>query len=114
MVNDYLKYIQEDNQQLNEFVVLPMLVLATKIYKKYYNYKKISKYCSKKEKSLRKKCFIKYKIRALIKTSNEIKQFKVVCKKWSKDVPKCISKVNKQVASVTKDINKLKTKLSKL
>jgi len=114
MINDYLKYVQGDNQQLNEFVVLPMLVLTAKIYKKYFNYKKISKYCSNQEKESKKICFIKYKIRALVKTSNEVKQFKNVCKKWSADVPKCINKVDKQLLKISKDINKMKTKLTKL
>jgi hypothetical protein len=114
MVNSYLNYLQEDNKQLNEFVVLPLIVLSTKLYKKYGDYKKISKYCSKKDKSYRKECILKYKIRALNKTIIEIKKFKIVCKKWSENIPKCISNVDKQVLSLKKDIHKLKIKLTKL
>jgi hypothetical protein len=114
MVDDYLKYIQEDNHQLNEFVILPMIIISTKLYKKYLNHKEISKYCSKVKKTERKKCFIQYKIKALIKTNNEIMKFKVVCKKWSENVPKCLERVDKQSRQIMKDISKLKLKLEKL
>jgi hypothetical protein len=114
MLNDYLKYVQEDDQQLNEFVMLPVIILATKIWKKYYNHKQMSEYCKRTEGVARKKCFINYKIRALTKTYKEIKQFKTVCKKWSKNVPKCLNKVDKQLTKLTKDINKQKQKLAKL
>jgi len=114
MINRYLDYLQENTEELNEFVVLPVIILASKIYKKYMEHKKIAKHCLGKLGVDRKKCFIKYKINALRKTIIEVKKFKTTCQKWSTNIPKCISKINKEVVKLTKEINKLKTKLSRL
>ena len=113
MINNYLKYIQEDSQQLNEFVI-PTIILMRKLYKKYINYKQMAKYCSTVKKPVRKKCYIQYQIKQLIKVQNEIKKFKPICKKWSKNVPKCLNKADKQFEQITRKINKLKNKLNQL
>jgi len=114
MINDYLKYIQEDDKQLNEFILLPMILLSAKIYKKYAEHKKIARYCLGKMGDKRKKCFIIYKINAIKKTIIEVKKFKPTCKKWSTNIPKCISNIDKEVIKLQKEIRKLKIKLAKI
>ena len=114
MINKYLKYLQEEDQQLNEFVVLPILLLVGKLYKKYVSYQKIALNCTTLSGVERKKCLIKYKIIGLEKTKNETLKFINTCKRWSTNVPKCINNVNKQVKKLDKEIGKQKRKLAKL
>ena len=114
MVNIYLKFLQEDDKHLNEFIVLPVVILAAKLYKKYTEHKKIAIHCLGKTNIEKKKCFLIYKINAIEKTIIEVNKFKTTCKKWSTDIPKCITKVNKEVTKLTNEIKKLKTKLTRL
>jgi len=114
MINNYLNFLNNEDQQLNEFIVLPMVMLSTKLYKKYHNFKIISKQCDGKQGIEKKKCFILYKINAFKKIYAETNKFKTTCKKWSKNVPKCISKVDKELEKTSKKINKLKIKLTKM
>lgn len=114
MINNYLKYLQEEEQHVNEFVVLPIVLISTKIYKKIIQHKKIAQYCIKTDGVERRKCFLKFRIKALEKTIQEISKFKKTCKKWSKNVPKCIAKVEKEIIELNKRIKKLQIKLKEL
>jgi hypothetical protein len=114
MINKYLSYLQEDKEDLNEFVVLPVLLLSMQIYKKYTEHKKIVRYCmSETSTDGRKKCVIKYKINALNRTIIEINKLKSKCE-LSTNIKKCVNKIDKEIERLTREMSKLKTKLAKL
>jgi hypothetical protein len=114
MINAYLNYIQEEIEELNEFVVLPLIVLINYSYKKYIAHKKLAKYCVGTIGVSRKKCFLIHKIKSLEKVKNEIDSLKSKCNQISKNEPKCIKKINREIEKINRQINILKTKLSKL
>lgn len=115
MIDNYLKYLQEGNSKnLNEFIVLPIILLINKIYKEYTNYKKLAAKCTKKTGKSKKECIIKHKILVLKKAKTKVISFKTTCKKWSTNIPKCLNRVQKEVEKIEKEINKLEIKLRKL
>lgn len=114
MINRYLNYLQEDEENLNEFIMVPVVLLISKAIKLYTQHKRIAQYCIGSMGIERKKCFLKYKIEALEKVLSETNEFKETCKKYSKNVPKCIKKVDKEMIRITNEIKTLKTKLAKL
>lgn len=115
MINKYLAYLQEEKEEnLNEFIVLPIILLIAKAVKANAEHRKIAKHCIGYLGVERKKCFLKYKIQALEKTISESSNFKATCKKYAKNVPKCIKKVDREMQKLSNEIKTLKTKLAKL
>ncbi len=114
MIDKYLEHLHEDDEHLNEFVILPIIIIAHKIYKKHLEHKKIAMNCIGVLGVDRKKCFIKYKIDALTKAITELKSFTGSCKKNPKTASKCIAKINKELSKMKREIQTLKTKLAKL
>jgi len=114
MINRYLNYLQEDKENLNEFILLPIILLIAKTIKIYTQHKRIAQYCIGTMGVERKKCFLKYKIQALEKIVLESPNFKETCEKYSKNIPKCIKKVDAEIERIIKEIIRLKAKLAKL
>lgn len=114
MINNYLNNLQKDEENLNEFIVLPIILIISKSIKLYVQHKKIARYCVGTMGVERKKCFLKYKIAALEKVLSESSGFKETCKTYSKNIPKCIKKVDEEMERITKEIKILKSKLAKL
>jgi hypothetical protein len=114
MINNYLSYLHEDKQDINEFVVLPIIMLSMHIYKKHTEHKRIDQYCvSASAGPERKKCFLKFKIEAIRKTIIEINKLKPKCE-MSTNLKKCVSRIDKEIVRLTKEMSNLKTKLAKI
>lgn len=113
MINNYISHLQEKEESLNEFIVLPLLmVLIRKLYKKHLEHKKILENCLGLSGKEKKKCFIVHKLLALKKIKNTIRSLKGRCS--SEDEKKCVKKINREITKIDKEIASLKTKLGKI
>ena len=113
MINEYLNYLHEDKEQLNEVIMLALFFILSKIYKKYVEHKKIAIHCVGTEGTPRKKCLLVNKMIALKKTITEIKKLKSSCK-LSGNPSKCHKTIDKKVEELTKEIVTIKNKLANL
>lgn len=114
MINKYLDHLQEDNKNLNEFLVISIIFLINHVYKKYTEYKKILQYCSNVQGKEREECIITYKINSLEKAKIEINNLRSKCEHLETNIEKCNKKIDKKIIEIDKELARLKTKLKKL
>ena len=109
-VDEYLKHLSDDN--LNEFVVLPAVLMIYKLYMRYFS--SYAKNCIGKKGKERSACIYEQKIKAIDKTIDELERYKETCKKYSTNPDKCIKQVNDMISKYKKKKKKAQQQIDKL
>jgi len=109
LLESYLDHIQEDS--LNEFIIIPAIILAAAVYRQYYS--KAAKACSDMSWEEKQKCMLQYEVEALQRANKELTSGKKQCQDH-KDPPKCILHLDKKRKKYEEKIKKNKTKLKKI
>ncbi len=106
----YEEYLNQPFVQ--EFVITPLVLAVWSVYKRYYSAAAI--YCKSKKGNERRICVKQYKIRGLQKAKRDLNKFKNVCRKYSSNIPKCLSELDKHHTKIDKKIKEEKNELAEL
>ncbi len=110
LLESYLKYLQEEEETLQEFIIIPVIALLVRAYLKHFS--KAAKSCIGHNTYSKSICILEYRIKATRKIQSDLKKLQSKCVQ-TKNPEKCIINIAKKIARYKLKEQKLRNQLSK-
>ena len=110
LLDSYLQYIQKNKEPLQEFIVLPMIIVLVKVYTRHLS--KAAKSCIGHTRHSKTICILEYKLRATQNIQTDLKKLMSKCSQ-SKKPDKCIIQVSKKITYFKLKEQKIRQQIAK-